>query len=727
MYNEILDKLNQFPKLERTLLILICRMCTEPGIKVRSFFNVIEQLFSDKRPYVIQNALDGLLLGGWIEVVGDELKAIKEYDISDVEIENDQMSGIVKKLVELTTVARCDELLSRIPYMRMGFSLLQYYKKHDNLRLSDANAYGRLAVNIARNIGLTGSLGDVCQLYDLPIYKILEYARMHVDYNSSVYARICLALASIHNSVLEFDGCHEKLETARKIAISEGISETEVEVFIAKSDMLLNQGLFANSLANLKLAWDTNILLHGEEGCVENIEVGLKIANICLILHDKKTCQQWLGRITHNLPTYNEFNIFKILIDAGLQEEPMLAEQLFDEAELISWRLYGYIQPEIHKTRSIYLESRGRYEEADLEYMKYSRQIRSLYGFTTNGDLAISLASRIMTCIHKGAIQTAAQLNCLAIDLCPADGPAFSFGSRVLQYLSIGSVYCYSRTDLSLACSYAEAALELIRMHIKMSDSLVRLLAEIFDGEEKIPALAFAADYVREAFQVKIDVAIAEERYEDAISLCNEFLKGAHGSSEECFIWASLGYVYGKVGNEDGAINAWTKAAETSGEYALEIAADTAWMANDCCMLHAALDIINKATEKPVPNSSNYLPFLTFASICSTAGIKDQEEKFFSTARKLAHGRIQRTRCLYYQALELQDIDAIKKLEKAILCPPDSSLCVDEELAFKFKNLAENKHSWGDLGGAKKAAAQAVRLYPANNPDFYEEIEDDLL
>ena len=131
---EIEEMLGQFQNLSKKLLILINRLCIEPGIKVRSFFTVIEPFFSDP-PYQIQAAIDGLSLGYWIEVFGDEIKAIDEFAdiISNIEIEDDPMSGIMGRLVELTTTAPCDDLLDKTPYMRMGFSILRYYQKNDCL------------------------------------------------------------------------------------------------------------------------------------------------------------------------------------------------------------------------------------------------------------------------------------------------------------------------------------------------------------------------------------------------------------------------------------------------------------------------------------------------------------------------------------------------------------------------------------------------------------------
>ena len=722
---EIEEKLGQFQPLSKKLLILINRLCIEPGIKVRSFFTVIEPFFSDP-PYQIQAAIDGLSLGYWIEVLGDEIKAIDEFAdiISNIEIEDDPMSGIMGRLVELTTTAPCDDLLDKTPYMRMGFSILRYYQKNDCLGSgSDANAYGMLAVNTARNISLTGSLGGVHQLYDLPIYKILEHARMHVDYNSSVYARICLAFASIQNQVFEYEGASRYIEEARKIAIRQGITDSEVEVFIVKSDILLNQALFGEALFYLKLAWDTNLLLHGD-GCFENAEVILKICNICLALRKKDTCRKWLSRLTScNLPRYSELYIMKTLVEAELCDELELGILTFEEAELVSWRLYNHTPPYIYSRRSRFYDIHGLYEEGNNEYGAYMRQLRTLYGATTNGDLAVFYSSRVMTCLANGATQTAVNLNKLEIDLCPADGPQFSFGARVSQYLAIASTYCATH-EYVLSCAYSEAVLEQIRKYVNVSSAVVSKVKEIFGSEEEIPASVFAVDLIRQAYRIKIDVAIAEGHFENAKSLCLECLNQVRASDEECFLLTSLGYVYSKLGQTENAIKTWKRAAETSGDNALEIAAESAWFAYDSGQLDVAVDIINEATEKPLPSSACYSPFLTFASICGTAGLEDKKKAFYATARKLSHGRIQLSRCLYYEALELQDTEAVNKLERAVICEADQGLCVDEELSLKWKALAENKDAIGLRNCAKNAAVKAVRLYPADDPDVFEDIED---
>ena len=71
---QLKESFKQFPEFSKKILLLICRMCTLPGVTVRSFFEVIEQCF-DKQPYQIQGEIDALLLGGWIYVVGEDIKA----------------------------------------------------------------------------------------------------------------------------------------------------------------------------------------------------------------------------------------------------------------------------------------------------------------------------------------------------------------------------------------------------------------------------------------------------------------------------------------------------------------------------------------------------------------------------------------------------------------------------------------------------------------------------
>lgn len=722
---EILEKLEQFQPLSKNLLILINRLCIEQGIKVRCFFTVIEPFFSDL-PWQIQAAIDGLSLGSWIEVIGDEIKAIKEYEeiISDIEIDV-PMSGIMERLVELTTTAPCDNLLSKTPYIRMAFSILMYCQKNDYLRFgsdADADVYGKLAVTVARNIGLTNSLGNVHQIYDLPIYKTLEYAFIHVDGNSSVYARICLAFALIHNQVFEYDGAGGYIEEARKNAIIQG-TDTEVEVFVAKSDMMLNQTLFGEALFYLKLAYDANLLLH-DESCDENTAVILKICDICLALRKKDTCRKWLAKIAnYKLSRYSELYIWKTVIEAELCDESEIAALTFEEAELVSWRLYNHTQPYIYSRRSRYYIMHGLYEEGNNEYGAYMRQLRSLYGLTTNGDLAVFYSSRVMTFLGNGAIQTAVNLNALMVGLCPADGPQFSFGARACQYLAIANTY-YATHEYVLSCAYSEAVLEQVRRYVKVSSAVVNQIKEIFGSEEEIPASIFAVDLIGQAYLIKANVAIAEGYFENAKSLCLECLDQVRASDEECYILSILGYVYSKLGQIDDAIRTWKQAAETSGEHALEIAAESAWFAYDSGQLDVALDIINEATEKPLPFSTSYASFLTIASICGTAGLEDQKNEFYATARKLSRGKLQLSRCLYNEALNLQDTEAINRLEKAVDYKADLGLCVDEELSLKWKTLAENKNAFGLRNCAKTAAIIAVRLYPADNPDIFEDIND---
>ena len=721
---EVVEKLSQFQPLSKKILIIISRICTEPGIKVRSLFNVINPLFPEKMPWEIQSTIDGLSLGSWVEVIGDEVKAVHELAsiISDIEIEDDSMSmlGIMEKLVKFTSITPHDDFLSKIPYIRMGFAVLQYYQAKDCLGFEeDADLYGSLAVNVSKAVGVTKGIGGCRQIYDLPVYKVLLYSQMHVKYGSTTYAQICLALASIHNQVFEYEGCQKYIEQARIIAIQEGITDTEVQVFIAKSDMLLNQTLFGEALFYLKLAFDLNVMLHGD-GCEENIDVIIRICNICLYLRKKDVCKKWFDKMNCHLPRYSEQYIIKKMIEGELYEELEFGLSSFEEAELVCYRIFGFIQPYIHIMRSRYYDYHNLYEEGNNEYGAYMRQLRTIYGVTTNGDLAVFYSSWVMTCLANGAIQTAANLNTLAIDLCPADGPQFSFGARTSQYLAIASTYC--ATHEKLATAYATAVIEQVNRNVKVSNEMVNTISDIFGSKEQIPASVFGIDFIWYAYRIKIDVAIYEGRYEDAISLCNECLKFVRGTEEECFLLSYLGYVNSMLGQVEDASKAWERAADTSGANALQIAADTAWFAYRSGLTNIALDVINDVSEKPIP-SACYTSYLTLADICASAGLKDLKEFFYAAARKKSRGRNHHARCLYYEALELQDYEAINRLEKSVDCPADSGLCVDEELSLRWKALAENRYAIGLRSSAKTAAINAVKFYPAERADW-EDIEE---
>ena len=721
---EVIEKLSQFQPLSKKMLIIISRICTEPGIKVRSLFNVINPLFPEKMPWEIQSTIDGLSLGSWIEVIGDEVKAVHELAgiISDIEIENDYMlmQGIMERLVEFSAITPHDDLLTKIPYFRMGFAVLQYYQAKNCLGFGeDAELYGSLAVNISKMAGVTKGIGGCRQLYDLPIYKILDYGQTHVRYGSTTHAQICLALASIHNQVFEYEGCQKYIEQARIIAIREGITDTEVQVFKAKSDMLLNQALIGEALFYLKLAYDLNVTLHGD-GCEENIDVIIRICNICLFLRKIDVCKKWFEKINCGLPRYSENYIMKTMIEGELYEELELSLISFEEAEFVCYRIFGFILPYIFIMRSRYYDQHNLFEEGTNEYGAYMRQLRTLYGVTTNGDLAVFYSSKVMTCLANGAIQTAANLNTLQIDLCPADSPQISYGARVSQYLAISETY-YA-THEPLACAYATAVLEQVNRYVKLSNEMVNVISEIFGSKTNIPSSVFGTDYIRLAYKTRIDVAVFDGRLEDAKGLCLECLDFVQGTEEECFLLSYLGYVNSLLGLVDDAKMAWEKATETSGENALEIAADTAWFAYRSGNTQIALDIMNDLLEKPL-TSACYTSYLTLADICASIGLQEQKETFYAAARKMAHGRIQHARCLYYEALELQDQPAINRLEKAVDCDADPGLCVDEELALRFKALAENMNAVGLRTAAKAAAIKAVRLYPAECVDW-EDIDE---
>ena len=408
------------------------------------------------------------------------------------------------------------------------------------------------------------------------------------------------------------------------------------------------------------------------------------------------------------------------MIEGELYEELEFGLQSFEEAEWLSYRIFGFLQPYIHNMRSRYFDQHSLYEEGNNEYGAYMRQLRALYGITTNGDLAVFYSSKVMTSLANAEIQSAANLTALAIDLCAADGPQFSYGCRVSQYLAISETYL--ATHEPLACTYASAVIEQVNRYVKLSNEMVNTISDIFGSKEQIPASVFGLDYIRHAYRIKIDVAMYEGRYEDARSLCLECLDIVRGSEEECFLLPVLGYVYSTLGLIDDAFVAWEKAAKTSGENALEIAADTAWYSFRCGNTNVALDIINDVLERPLSRAC-YTSYLTFADICASVGLQEQKQAFYAAARNMAYGKTQHARCLYFEALELPDFEAINRLEVAVDCEADPGLCVDEELALRYKALAENRNALGLRTAAKAAATEAVRLYPAECVDW-EDIDE---
>jgi tetratricopeptide (TPR) repeat protein len=201
-----------------------------------------------------------------------------------------------------------------------------------------------------------------------------------------------------------------------------------------------------------------------------------------------------------------------------------------------------------------------------------------------------------------------------------------------------------------------------------------------------------------------------------------ECLDMLHTTAEECFILSKLGKVYAKMGETNNAVSSWKKAIETSGNYVLEITSESAWVAYNSGYMDIALDLINNVSTKQSKCSASYLSFLTIADIFSTAGLEEKKKAFYAAARSISRSRTQYCRCLYYEALELQDLEAINRLEKAVDCDADPGLCVDEELSRRWLALAENKEAIGLRSDAKSAALKAVKFYPGENP--YKEIED---
>ena len=719
---QLKESFKQFPEFSKKILLLICRMCTLPGVTVRSFFEVIEQCF-DKQPYQIQGEIDALLLGGWIYVVGEDIKAIDEVNSSledNYDFTDDLMPTIINKLVHKCKVTPQDDLTKKAPYIRMGYSVLIYAFYQGNLVYgsSQTQLLGKLAVLVSKNIAVTGKLGNVSELYELPIYKILEFVHLHVEYGSTEFGELSLALANIHNEVFEYEGADRLVKDAQMVAIREGITDMEVHTLIAQSDIAQNKRLFGEAIYDAKMAIDVNEMLHGE-GCNENIEVILRICDLCIIVNDKKTCRKWLEKVDGQISRQSALYIEKLMIEGAMYDDFELASNFFNEAELLSYRLYGVVLPEIFGKRFQYFDRIGRNDDSIKEYGSYMRAIRSLYGKTTNGDLAIYYASRVGNCLVNGAHQQAAFLNSLAIDLVPAGGPQFSYRARISQYLSIAATYCYA-THNSLAETYSLAALEELNKHLLPTEMLGKV-AEVFD--EKIPGAVFSLDIARVAYHILIDIALEDCHLDKAEKYAQEFYQMVQGYEEESWASAYFGNIHAKMGRTDDALEEWEKALKNSGEFLAEIAAEICSYASEVGLLHFCLDTIND-----VLNKSGSCPcqcLMTFADIYESAGLMTQRDDMYRRALKAARSKDERCSVYFVIGQEMSDMDAIPYLRKSIDCEEDPSLCTDERLAHRWLALSKCQTAIGQYDEGRESANMAEKLYPAEKSYLYQEEDDE--
>lgn len=712
----------KFEDLTKKVLSLVCTLCTGWGITVSAFYEVIKDLI-DAPAWQVQAELHSLCIGRWLQLSGNEINSIPEIaetlEDQSREILVNYILDIMRTLIEKTKTSPRDDLRIKKPFILMGMAALRYFQRNGYVSFgTTGELYGMLAVNVSKNIGLTSTLGNVDTIYDLPIYIHLESALEHMDVFSPVANQIRIQLAYYQNSVFNYEEAEKLADMVHNGAVREGMKSSTVDYYNLQSAIYENKGMLGDALCHSRMAFLLNEQLHGKS-CEENILVLLQCCNLILGLGgDKVACKKLFEQIPIDISIYSENYIKKLLIEAELYEEPEISLGLIEQAEYISYKLFGFVQPYIWVCQTKIYGRNEMYEEGLEANSNYMKAIRQLYGATTQGDLNLCYSCKIFADLACGSITTAASLTNFVIDYCPADSPLYPLGVRTYHYLAIAYSYCYATQEYDLAEAYASAVVDEVIKN-QPSSQEIDTISPLFDS---IPSGVFFHDLMRTAYRVKVDVAIEKGDIGLAEQLAYECLERIN-EGEAYWIHAVLGRVYVMQGRTVEAIEIWKTALNNAGDNSVDIAAEVARYAYDAFLTDFAMEIIDSASKKkPLSGYTNYL---TFAEICDSACQYEKRDSLYRKALQASLSKRQKARCLYAMALNNQDSDAVDRLKGAIrLSTPDISLCYDEELSSFYKQLADSQNSLSLLSEARQSAKEAVRYAPTDDPGFFEEIED---
>lgn len=711
----------EFEALTQKVLALVLTLCTDWGITAKAFYEVIKDLI-DAPACQIQAELHSLAIARWIQLSGHEINGVHELaeTLEDGGLLKDiivnYILDITRILIDKTKTTPFEDLREKKPFFIMSISVLRYLQRNYYVSYgSTGELYGELAVNVSKNIGLTSTLGNVQSIYNLPIYIHLESTLNFVDVYSPVANQIRIQLAHYHNEVFDYEKADYYSKLVHQGVVLEGMKCSTADYFNLQSAIYENKGLYAEALCHSRMGFILNEQLHGK-GCIENIPVLLQMCNLCLCLDDRATCKKLFDLIPSDLPKYSETYIIKVLIEAELYDEIEISLQLIEQAETLSYQLYGFVQPYIYSSLNKIYGRKGLYEEGSNAYNSYIKATRQLYGATTQADLTQYYSCKIFAELIAGSATTAASLTSYMIDYCPADSPTYCFGVRTYHYLAIAYSYCYATQEYDLAEAYATAVVEEVDEN-QPSPQTIDIIVPLFD---KVPSGVFFSDLIRTAYRVKINCAIEKGEIKQAEQLSFECLAKID-EREACWIHAVLGRVYVMQGRTDEAIDIWKTAMNNAGEDAVEIAEEVSRYAYDAFLTDFAMEVIDEASKKkPL---SGYMNYLTFAEICDSACQYEKRDDLYRKALQASLSKRQKARCLYAMAMNNQDSSAVDRLKEAIrLSDPDPSLCYDEELSNFYKQLADSQDSLSLFSDARQSVKGAVRFAPTEDPGFFEDI-----
>lgn len=425
-----------------------------------------------------------------------------------------------------------------------------------------------------------------------------------------------------------------------------------------------------------------------------------------------------------DVPFYSEANIILLKIEALLhRNDPYLAHQILDNADLLIIKLYGDYAPDlssISAIRFIIDDNSGKLRKSNIHYLNYCKLNHYNFGLSC-ADTAVLYSSIINDNIIRGNI-ISAHIYADYMHNLSAENDKYSPGVRLSQALA-NAVLCLSDENFKLCESYLES-LNLICEKELIPDSVTQAeLDKIFSNglSESIKMIPI----LRTIKILSVSNLLGQGQVEKAKEII-ELAKNSEENIVEKLKWdIELGRTFIYEGKKKEGVDLWRSTIERSTcESKFEISIRIAELANNLNMIfeskgfyEEALNFEIMAYEKK--NFEIAKALQGYAQVLNCCGINDGSEDSFKQAELLFRSIEDKDGLAYLYlswASTKNAIEAESLIKKAIKNWEPEGNIFDETLSTMYHHLACAQSKQGKFDEASHSAHMSINLYPFEYP-----------
>ena len=682
-----------------------CSVVCQEGLSVGTLYRLMG--FDDPQ---YRNALvDGLVIRNWLYRDGYLLFCCQEIKeaINDVDLLADDVSQTLERLKDAITLLPLDDVSERrecFVAARLYLTFIMHNISHIaflNNHLLDF--FEGTVIEFCKHVELSYCNGRlrVFRFEERDDYALLNFVLGMKGGQTATAYRL---LGTLYASIFRYK------EAEGAFAKGVELGGENADMFLAQARMYENLGIIYKTFSLANKAFDTNKATGNVDA---NIEVALYIAYLCGVNSSIVNCKQWLRtarkligkrNVLKDHPSSIQMKFIEALIHL---EEPALAFQILDDAELDIVRLYGSNAPAIATLsyiRSLVYGEDGQLRKATEEYGNYVDCNHYNYGPSV-GDTAAWYSSAIVSNIARGNHTTANIISEKMTEL-HNDNDDIAPGVRFYESISNASASLLSK-DYKSARAFCKKADGLCKM-LYPDDHATSMIAHMFINSIVPKAILMSEE--RHALNVlRLSILLCEGK----LAAARKFSERASMMTSDKHMWdIHLGRIYIKEGNHKAGLEIWENTiSATDQAHRFSVCKEIAEWAMACDLIYEAMEYYERALQPDnmvyAKNSELAEALRCYGDTLTVCGLRVKSGEQWKQGEMLLRSMNDRDglALLYFSWASItQDAEAERLLKKAIAYWKPENRGTDETLSYMFYYLAVNQGMQGHTEEARCSA-----------------------